>query len=183
MTVELIVYACPTGQLADELAEYFRAAAGRFGENAAHAYPPHVTLTGFFHVDAAALPATVAALDRAVLDLRPAPEDAVRVWEVLFQPDFHGLLIAAPWPAAVATRFAALHAAADQPEAIRLKHDLHLSLAYEFAAADHDGLQALAMELVGPRSPAAWELRLYERRPDRQWFAHAVWAVEHRCDT
>ena len=42
---ELILYATPTGPLADACAAYF----GAVEPTTAQTYPPHVTLTGFFH--------------------------------------------------------------------------------------------------------------------------------------
>ena len=49
---EFIVYACPVGTLAGQLDLFFARSRAECGENAAHAYPPHCTLTGFFHSQA-----------------------------------------------------------------------------------------------------------------------------------
>ena len=45
---KLIVYACPVGELAEQLETYFSKSRLACGPNQAHQYMPHCTLTGFF---------------------------------------------------------------------------------------------------------------------------------------
>ncbi|MGC1309940.1 MAG: hypothetical protein WA885_22160 [Phormidesmis sp.] len=48
MVHQLILYVCPTGPMARQIETYFEQSQQRYGPNAAHAYMPHCTLTGFF---------------------------------------------------------------------------------------------------------------------------------------
>ena len=177
-TAELILYACPRGALADQVDAYMRRAAQRFGRNAAHAFPPHITLTGFFHDIAEAVPHYVECCAEVIDHPVEALSPKINVVGSLFRPDFHGLLIESSWAQQVVAEFATRATASrTRTDDIRPKDRLHLSLAYEFAAEDHEGLKALATELVDPRADVAWEVRLYERRPARQWKQHAAWVI------
>lgn len=178
MTVELIVYACPTGALAEQIERFYAASRERFGPNSAHAYPPHITLTGFYHDDRAALPLYRAALAAArELALPRRPANPVAITALATATAFHGLLIASPWLEALTAEFAARAASPSRRDALRLKSDLHLSLAYGFRPEHGPALGAMAREMVDHTAPVAWELRLYERRPGDHWEAHAVWAL------
>lgn len=179
MPAELIVYACPTGELEAQALRYYAAARGRFGANSAHAYPPHITLTGFFHDDAAALPGYVAALGAAhaeAMERRPA--GAVRVTSMVTEETFHGLLIASPWLEGLAAGFKARAASPTRRDEVRPKANLHLSLAYGFRPADGPGLAELARAMVDPAAPTGWELRLYERAPGGAWAIHGAWPLD-----
>lgn len=174
----LIVYACPTGELARQVEAFYAASRARFGPNSAHAFPPHITLTGFFHDDAATAPRYAAALGAArekAMARRPA--EAVTITRLAATAAFHGLLIHSPWLEALAADFAARAASPTRRDSVRLKSDLHLSLAYGFRPADGPALGELARAMVDPAAPAAWELHLYERRPDGGWVSHASWAL------
>lgn len=175
---ELIVYACPTGELAAQVERFYGASRERFGANSAHAYPPHITLTGFFHDEAAALPTYVAALAAAraaALPTRPLPP--LQITELATTGEFHGLLISSPWLEALAADFAARAASPTRRDELRLKRWLHLSLAYGFRAEDGQALGALARATVDPAAPAGWDLRLYERLPGGAWQLHAGWPL------
>jgi hypothetical protein len=87
---ELIVYACPAGPLAEQIESFYAASRGRFGPNSAHAYPAHITLTGFFHDDAAAIPRYAAALEAArARAVAARPGSAVHIRELAFRDSFH----------------------------------------------------------------------------------------------
>jgi hypothetical protein len=174
---KLIVYACPTGTLADQIDAFYTVSRERFGPNSAHAYPPHITLTGFFHDDHAAVGLYTAALDAA----RGAqPQGVITISELLTTAEFHGLLIASPWLEALTADFAARAHSPTRRDALRVKRNLHLSLAYGFASSDGSALGDLACSMVDPAAPAGWALRLYERRPDATWVVHAEWGLETR---
>ena len=178
-TVELILYACPRGALADQIDGYMRSSAQRFGRNAAHAFPPHITLTGFFHDIAETVPHYVECCAEAIDNAPEAVSPRINVVGSLFRPDFHGLLIDSSWAQEMTEQFAARAAAVSETriDEIRAKDCLHLSLAYDFAVADHDGLRMLTNEMVDPQADATWEVRLYERRPASQWKQHAAWVI------
>jgi hypothetical protein len=176
--IELIVYACPTQALSDQLALYFEHARAQCGPNTAHRYMPHVTLTGFFHDSAASVPFYAEQLRAARAQHQPAPDPPLAVAGLEINPEFHGLLIESAWVKQVMATFATLAAASPtRSDALRVKDWLHLSLAYGFPAEQHPALATLARELVDPRAPVGWDLRLYERRPADEWALHASWGL------
>ncbi|MEI7770036.1 MAG: 2'-5' RNA ligase family protein [Chloroflexales bacterium] len=175
---KLIIYACPTGPLAAQVAAFFGSSLERFGPNSAHAYPPHITLTGFFHDDAAAIPRYVAALESArARAMASRPASPVQIREVVSLDDFHGLLIDSPWLESLTADAIAAAASPTRRDGLRPKTNLHLSLAYGFRPQDGPALATMATALVDVAAPVAWELRLYERLPDGGWLCHASWGL------
>ncbi len=173
----LIVYACPLGPLAAQIDHFFSVSRERFGPNSAHAYPPHITLTGFFHDEAAAIPLYREALAATLGSTPQPPEGAITISELAIKEEFHGLLISSPWLEALTAAFAARASSPTRHEALRLKSWLHLSLAYGFRPEDGPGLGELARELVNPAAQVRWELRFYERLPDGGWVIHGAWPL------
>jgi hypothetical protein len=174
MAIELIVYACPAGILADQLETYFAAAHTACGPNTAHRYMPHCTLTGFFHDDITRVPFYAHALAEALHAAQATrPTIPVHITEMIFQPDFHGLLLEAPWLYTLVADFAqrAKHSPTRQDD-LRLKDWLHLSLAYGFAPQHAAQLATIARQHVDSAAPVEWELRLYERQPGDIWVLH-----------
>jgi hypothetical protein len=172
------VYACPSGPLAGQLDTYFAASRARFGPNLAHAYPPHITLTGFFHDDLAALPTYLGALGAAhAVALANPPVAPVAVTELATSADFHGLLISSPWLEALTADFALRAPSSSRRDALRLKNRLHLSLAYGFRREDGPGLAVLARSLVDINASVHWRLRLYERLAGGAWQIHGEWGL------
>ncbi|MDY7105741.1 MAG: hypothetical protein S0880_31540 [Actinomycetota bacterium] len=175
---ELIVYACPNGPLADALTDFFAATRRAPGPNRAHAYPPHVTLTGFFRDHPSSVGVYVRALDAA----RDAwwssrPQPVVAVTELAVHDHWIGLVVRSPWLERLIADFADHAVSATRAEAIRVKGGLHLSMAYEHAPAERDAL-ATAAARVDPAAAAGWDLRLYERTGEGGWRMHATWPLE-----
>jgi hypothetical protein len=178
MAAELIVYACPTGPLASALTRYFSQSRQRCGANAAHRFPPHITLTGFFHDDEVAIPIYTAALAEALERAKPSRSvRPITITRLLLREDFHGLLIESPWLEALTADFAASVVSPTRRDDIRLKSWLHLSLAYEFPPARHNALAALANEHIDIATPVEWELRFYQRLPGDEWRNHGDWVL------
>ncbi len=176
--MNLIVYACPAGALAAQLERYFAASLARFGPNSAHAYMPHVTLTGFFDDAPQSVPVYAAALEAALEAAHPGiPEPPLTITDMLLRDTFHGLTIESPWLRALVADFAARADSPTRASPLRLKDWLHLSLAYGFAPEQGDGLAALARALVDAAAQVTWELRLYERLPDGGWVCHRSWPL------
>lgn len=178
LPLELIVYACPTGPLADELAAYFAATRQTCGPNAAHNYMPHVTLTGFFHDTATGLPIYLRELEAALVRAQAArPPPPLTITRLHLDESFHYLKIESDWVKALIADFAAHAVSPTRIDDLRLKDWLHLSLAYHFQAEQHPSLAELARLHVNPQTPVSWELRFYERRPDQSWCCHASWSL------
>jgi ubiquitin-associated SH3 domain-containing protein len=174
---ELIVYACPVGPLADQLQRYFACAQRDFGPNAAHRYPAHITLTGFFHDVPASVPSYLSCLSRSLKQAEyPA---SIVITDLMCDPHFHGLLIESAWLKQVMAHFALLAQSSTRADALRLKDWLHLSLAYEFLSNQHDGLSALARECIDLHTPVDWEVRFYERA-GQAWCCHGTWSLSKK---
>lgn len=177
-TSRYIVYACPSGSLAEQLAAYFAAVPALFAENPALGYPPHCSLTGFFTDDKDMVHVHLQALDGlwhhawARWDNR-----GVRVANARFEPRFHGLELESPWVRRLITDYAVLMAAPPLGRTLRLKEWLHLSYAYRFPAELDAPLRQLAARIVDPTASAEWELRFYEQRPDLTWLCHRSWPL------
>jgi hypothetical protein len=174
----LIVYACPTGPLATQIEAFFARSRARFGPNSAHAYPPHITLTGFFDDQVEALPryqTALAAAHAAAMPTRP-PEPVV-ISKLLLSTTFHGLLIVSPWLETLTADFAARAVAPGRHDPLRLKSKLHLSLAYDFRPEHGPALAELAQALVQPQAAVSWELRFYQQQPTGAWVTHGVWPL------
>lgn len=164
--LELIVYACPTGELATALDNYFRLAKANFGANPAHNYMPHITLTSFFQIPREQLEDYQGYLEDALVAHQPTPKPILQIMGLILRPEFHGFDVRAPHLKIIAADFATR-----APANIRLKDWLHLSLAYDFPAKHDPGLRQLAKFTVDPNIPADWSLRLYQRH-ERGWTRH-----------
>jgi hypothetical protein len=174
-TSELILYACPTGELSEQLEVYFQESLVNCGENAAHRYMPHCTLTGFFRDEEGAIAVYQQAITQALERSRPVPVPVLTVTQMSFREDWHGLELRSDWLQKVVQRFAELAQSPTRPEELRLKSWLHLSLAYEFSPDRASALMQLATQHIQPQSPAAWELRFYQRHDSSTWTCHQIW--------
>lgn len=174
---QLILYACPIGPLAEQLETYFEKSQQICGPNAAHAYMPHCTLTGFFNDEESAIALYTDTLDTLLsqyCDRIPRP--AVVIKQLTFRPDWHGLELEADWLKQLAADFAIAASTCPEStrtESLRLKDWLHLSLAYEFNPTHEISLKHLADELIDIAAPVDWELRFYQRSPNNNWHCHS----------
>ena len=174
---ELIVYATPTGELAVQCDRFWSLARGR-QPTTAQTYPPHVTLTGFFRRPRVGVGAMVDQLAET-LARHPRPgSPAVEVVALRYQPLgsgdelWLGLEVDSPYLTSVVADLAA----GDDPgpdDRLRPKSWLHLSLAYGLVA-DLDWYQQAAAELMGPTTPAGWEVGLWERDEAGGWIRHST---------
>ncbi|MBD1996641.1 hypothetical protein H6G00_08420 [Leptolyngbya sp. FACHB-541] len=177
MPETFIVYACPVGELADQLDRYFQQSLTFCGENAAHRYMPHCTLTGFFQDEEVAIPLYVQALDRALKQAQPSPDPVVTIQKLTFRSDWHGLELQSDWLKKVIAIFAELAVSPTRSDALRLKDWLHLSLAYEFQFEHSESLIQLAQECIDLQASVQWELRFYQRHADYRWTCHQSWKL------
>lgn len=178
MPDSFIVYACPVGELADQLDRYFQQSLAVCGANAAHRYMPHCTLTGFFHDEEMAIPLYVQALDRALRQALPCPTPVITIQQLTFRSDWHGLELQSDWLKSLMANFATLAVSPTRQDALRLKDWLHLSLAYEFQTEQSDGLMRLAQDAITLQAAVRWELRFYQRHADQRWTCHQSWPFD-----
>lgn len=175
---QLILYACPTGELADQLDGYFTLSRTRYGENAAHHYMPHCTLTGFFHDVPSTISFYTEQLDVLLSAMRSTePQPVISMTGISFNPNFHGIELESPWLRELVERFIQRSATPSRTEPIRKKDWLHLSLAYEFPAEQQTPLKTLAEAMIHLDAAVSWQLRFYERHPDQSWTCHKEWAL------
>jgi ubiquitin-associated SH3 domain-containing protein len=175
---ELIVYACPTGELARQLDAFYDMSRAECGPNTAHRYMPHCTLTGFFHDEFSAIPTYLMALDQALAQAQLArPSDAIRISGMRFLDNFYFLAVESAWLQQLAAGFAQRAVSSTRPDAVRLKDQLHVSLAYGFAPEHGQCLTQLARQMVDASAPVGWELRFYERHTGDRWTLHKAWTL------
>ncbi|MGK7905819.1 MAG: hypothetical protein AB4040_01120 [Synechococcus sp.] len=172
---ELIVYACPLGDLGDRLERYFQQSRHSCGPNLAHRYMPHCTLTGFFHDEGRSIPFYIDALDRALQAISKLGTPEIAVTGAISQPDFHYLTVESNWLKQLMFEFVHHATSATRLDALRLKDCLHVSLAYGFVPSEHYKLQAIAVDCIDWQVPTQWQLRLHERRTDNHWLCYRSW--------
>lgn len=161
---ELILYATPTGPLADALDEQFHRISA-LGPTTAQTYPPHCTLTGFFHRREAEIPRILAEVDRAVRESGPMPADAVDIIALRRSADWVGLELSSPWLIEATQRFIGCHRIGPGDDPLRPKDWLHLSIAY---GTDDIAAAAAATEL-DLTLPVRWEVALWQRLAAGDW--------------
>ncbi|MGE0732228.1 MAG: hypothetical protein AB7O92_28985 [Acidimicrobiia bacterium] len=172
---QLILYAVPTGLLAEQCDRFFRMAAA-IAPTTAQTYPPHCTLTGFFnrpvHRIGVVLDAYAQTLDRAGLHRSGRVESCeVTVRGIRRDAGWLGLELSSPRLLEVAASFAAACAPQREPgdDALRLKDWLHLSLAYDCDTETLDRHEGLARAVVDDGLHCDWEVGLWRRHPRDRW--------------
>lgn len=177
---QLILYACPVGPLAAQIKTYFEVSQRLCGPNAAHAYMPHCTLTGFFEDEERAIALYTTALDSLLLQYQKhIPKPPIAITQLTFRADWHGLELEAVWLKQLVADFAEQATSPTRRSPLRLKNWLHLSLAYEFNPTCESALIQSARDLIDLSTPVFWEIRLYERwqslpreSPTNRWRYH-----------
>ncbi|MEM1310123.1 MAG: hypothetical protein AAF892_06960 [Cyanobacteria bacterium P01_D01_bin.71] len=170
---KLIVYACPVGELADQLDIYFSKSRVIYGPNTAHRYMPHCTLTGFFEDATSSIPKYTRALERSLKRYRRSqPTPPLEVSGMAFRDDWHGLELASDWLKKLVLDFVCTATSPTRKSPLRPKDWLHLSLAYGFVPDQAEALKTLAQEVINFAAPVEWELRFYQQNPDLSWICH-----------
>ena len=167
---ELIVYATPVGPLADAIDRYFETVETELTATTAQTYPPHCTLTGFFHRDDSGARIAVDEIGRALVDAGPVPPGAVEVVSLRTSEEWIGLELGSPWLRDLAGALADGHHPDPGDDELRVKDWLHLSLA---SGIDDLAPHArLAQATIDPSLGVGWELAVWERRTDGAWLRH-----------
>lgn len=174
-----IIYACPTGDLNEQIEEYFERAIKLCGKNKAHQYMPHCTLTGFFTDELSSVPFYLEALDKAYTEAKSNETSLdITITKLTFNKNWHGLELQADGIKQLIANFALLEKSLTRQEQLRLKDWLHLSLAYGFNLQDSEQLKHLATELIKIQTDVNWELRFYQKNPDRTWKCWQSWSIK-----
>ncbi|MEL7156343.1 MAG: hypothetical protein AAFN30_07065 [Actinomycetota bacterium] len=163
----LILYATPTGALADACDRYFAACQG-LAPTTAQTYPPHCTLTGFFHRPAERVAEVVAEVQGLIDHAGPVPARAVANTGLRCDDDWVGFELQSDWLQERTAEVTAVHRLHPGDDALRPKSWLHLSLAY--GVDDLAPYRRLAIEhgLDHP-PPGGWEVALWTRSASGAW--------------
>ena len=175
---QFIVYACPTGELNSQLEEYLIKSRRLYGDNTAHRYMPHCTLTGFFIDDIKSIPAYIQALERSHIKAKSEHQSLnIEIKQLTFNENWHGLELQGDSLKKLIMDFVARENSSTRQENLRLKDWLHLSLAYNFDPRYTQELEKLAKATIDLNAKVNWELRFYQKNPDWTWKCHKSWSL------
>ena len=174
---QFIIYACPVGKLNVQLEHYLNRSRELCGENAAHKYMPHCSLTGFFTAELDSIPVYLEVLDKAYNKAENRQESLdIAIKQLTFKENWHGLELQSDRLKKLIADFAGAKTVADRVEKLRLKDWLHLSLAYDFDPKYGKKLQELATATIDLKADVNWELRFYQKNPDWSWKCLKHWS-------
>ncbi|KZC13855.1 Ubiquitin-associated and SH3 domain-containing protein B [Dufourea novaeangliae] len=157
---EYVLYACPTGALAEQLLRFW-SETKELTWNGAHNYMPHITLVPFFKAPDGSIGELIDALENIV------NQDKLRnhiELETYVSPNFMGLFVKetnTDWLENVALRYVNKLAGLGISAEPQL-NSFHLTLLYQFPSKLYQQLRLMAEKLT-PTASANWELRLYSR--------------------
>lgn len=169
-TATFIIYACPVGELHQQILTYFEKSRTLCGENAAHKYMPHCTLTGFFEDQTSTIDLYCQALKTTYQTHKNSLE--IDIVALLLKEKWQGLQLQGENLKNAIAHFAQIAQSPTRNEPIRLKDWLHLSFAYSYPPEQQEKLAQLASEIINIQAPVEWELRFYQRHPDWTWTCH-----------
>ncbi|MGF1587659.1 MAG: hypothetical protein ACFCU7_00175 [Pleurocapsa sp.] len=172
---QYIIYACPVGELNTQLEAYFTQSRKLFGNNTAHKYMPHCTLTGFFTDALSSVTHSIQVLERAYIKAKNNLSLDVKIQQLTFKENWHGLELQADGVKQLISNFAQLENSVTRQEKLRLKDWLHLSLAYGFSSETNDDLRNLATETINLKADVNWQLRFYQKNSDWSWECLKSW--------
>ena len=176
---QFIIYACPVGKLNRQIENYLQKSLSLCGENKAHKYMPHCTLTGFFNDDIGSLNYYLEALGKAYLEAKNNLDLSIAIEQLTFNDNWHGLELQAEGLKQLIANFAEREKSPTSTEKLRLKDWLHLSLAYDFNPEDRERLQNLAIENIDLQADVNWELRFYQKNSDWTWKCLGQWTINN----
>ncbi|XP_047498667.1 protein UBASH3A homolog isoform X3 [Penaeus chinensis] len=188
---EYVVYLCPSGLLYEQIQSFWVEALQKCGWNGAHNLVPHITLCSFFKSGDENCEALVASLKEVVRSVIPALPSTLTL-DKYISPNYMGLFLndqqadilkklavtyvkevshmleagcyeklevmAACLPWCTGTTLSQEYCTTGEAAT----KALHLTLAYQFPPSHFSRLESL-VDIVDPRAPAAWEVRLYSR--------------------
>ncbi|KAK9302435.1 hypothetical protein QLX08_005579 [Tetragonisca angustula] len=157
---QYVLYACPTGELAEQLMRFW-SESKELVWNGAHNYMPHITLVSFFEAPDESTEELVNILESIVN--QDELSDNIEL-ETYISPNFMGLFVKeinAEWLKNIAIRYANKLSSLGISAEPQIK-SLHLTLAYQFPSNLYQQLR-LMVEKLTLTCPTNWELRLYSR--------------------
>ena len=175
---QYIVYACPVGELNHQIKKYLIKSRELYGDNSAHKYMPHCTLTGFFKADINVIPIYIKALEQAYIEAKKERFPlAPSIKQLKLNQNWHGLELESEHLQKLISSFASCQEFQAYPEKLRLKTWLHLSLAYDFAPENAVQLTQLAIKTIDLKAEANWQLCFYQKDSDWSWKCLKSWTL------
>jgi ubiquitin-associated SH3 domain-containing protein len=179
-TEKFIVYACPTGELYQQIETYYQISQTTCGENSAHQYMPHCSLTGFFEASTDDISVFIEALNQTYQQRQKQKISlSLQVLGMMFKSEWQGLELEGKAVKHLIHDFIQKIEESNLTVNIRPKDWLHLSLAYGFQPQHYLILKQLAQEYVNPQTSTEWELRFYQRHYNGEWTCHSTWVLEN----
>lgn len=176
-TEKFIIYACPVGELYQQVDLFFQKSRQYCGENPAHRYIPHCSLTGFFEETTSRMKDYISALEDAYFWSKNLGILLnIKILQMTFKPRWHGLELEAAGVQKMLNHFVDI-LPSEMANKLRLKEGLHLSFAYQFNPEHEYTLKQLAQEIINFKDPTQWELRFYQKHPDWTWTCHQSWLL------
>ncbi|CAL7940728.1 unnamed protein product [Xylocopa violacea] len=157
---QYVLYACPTGELAEQLVRFWSESKELIW-NGAHNYMPHVTLVSFFKAPDESVEELVSALETTI-NQSELPENIEL--ETYVSPNFMGLFVKqvnTDWLKHIAIRYVNKLSSLGISAEPQVK-SFHLTLAYQFPSNLYQQLRSM-VEKFTLACPTNWELRLYSR--------------------
>lgn len=168
---ELILYATPTGELADACERFF-AAASDIGPTTAQTYPPHCTLTGFFRRPQDRVEFAIAEIKTMLADWGAVPDDAVTITALTRSDEWIGFELRSPWLISLTAAVVGHHRMLPGEDALRPKDWLHLSLAYGETPSLCPYGDLVDRMGLDHTLPGSWEVAVWQREPSGNWHRH-----------
>ena len=161
---ELILYATPTGDLLSWCNDYFDIAAQHGGTEAQN-YPPHCSMTGFFHRSASRSNEAIDALSNIGAKPTDIPIDSLNL--SIDKPDWLGIEIQSEMLKTITSLFSSNYKHLSDEDPLRVKEWLHLSLAY--GVKDINPFKKALNNICDLPSESSWEVALWQRRRQNIW--------------
>ena len=191
---QFIVYACPTGILAEQLSIYFAQDVGKRRRHTADRYIPYCALTELFYDQGQTIPLYLQALDRLHeqwVRSRPHP-GGMTLTPWMLQEGYHGLELEAPWLRQMMVQFVCQAHSPSRQTMLRLKTWLPLYPLYDLDGSNLDGssldgssrdasqamLPSSAQDPIHLPTSAGWDLCFYEQRSPFELICHRAWPLQ-----
>ncbi|WP_035985740.1 hypothetical protein [Leptolyngbya sp. KIOST-1] len=167
---------CPTGSLAEQINQFLTQNGEDQAANSTKGSVPGFTLIEDFEEQGSAAPVYTQSLDRAFnRGLKSRPSPVVTLDGVVTKPDGCSVAITAPWLKQVMVNFACTVKSPTRKMPLRIQEDLGLPLACGLDHKQVDAVVAQATAAIDCQTPTQWEMRFYQRSPNRGWVCHRSW--------
>ncbi len=172
------LYACPTGDLAEQVQSFLASSQTLCGPNLAHESLPCCMLIDLFEERASTVPIYTQSMDRAYKrGLRSRPTPVICVEGLKAAAGRLELALTAPWLRQLMVNFACTVKSPTRKTPLHLQDHLCIVLANGYPDEQATALTQLAEETINLDSPSHWEMRFYQRAVEQNWIVHQSWEL------